>query len=59
MYLHPSLLNDLAAANRDNALRLAARPRPDRDPGRLRDRRRDRSRAAPRLGRRPHLSRSM
>jgi hypothetical protein len=58
MCLHPSLLNDLAAANRDDALRLAARPRPDRKPGRLRDRRRDQNRAAPRLRLRLHLSRS-
>jgi hypothetical protein len=57
MYLHPALINDLAAANRDDALRRAARPRPAKNSGRTRVHRHDRSRAAPRL--RLRLSRSI
>jgi hypothetical protein len=59
MYLHPSLISDLAAANRDDALRRAARPRPAKNSGGMRVHRHDRSRAAPRLRLRLRLSRSI
>jgi hypothetical protein len=49
MYLHPVLINDLAAAQREDALRRAAGRQPKLRKALVPGRRLDRSRAAPRL----------